>query len=94
LTLLACLLPPAKDEGLGSLIVSTSGVKELVIATVTGLAPAVFLFRMQVLYASAGLAISLLLSIYAWRKIGGLTGDILGACLEITELATLFAFLP
>lgn len=93
-TLLAALFPPAKQEGLGSLMISSTGPKELIIATVIGVVPVAIMFRMHVLYASAGLAVSLLLSLYAWRKIGGLTGDVLGACVEITELAALIAFLP
>jgi hypothetical protein len=44
-------------------------------------------------YASVGFAVSVAFSLYAWKKIGGLTGDTLGACVEITELAALFAFL-
>jgi adenosylcobinamide-GDP ribazoletransferase len=93
-TLLASLFPPAKEDGLGSLIISSSGIRELVIATIIGVVPSAFLFRMSLAYASAGLAVSLLFSLYVWKKIGGLTGDTLGACVEITELAALFAFLP
>ena len=93
LTLLCCLFRPAKDEGLGSLIISSSGAKELVIATVIGVAPVAVLFRWHALYAAAGLAISLLVALYSSWKIGGLTGDVVGASLEITELASLFSFL-
>ena len=92
--LLACIFPSAKEEGLGSLIISSSGIRELIIATIIGVVPSAFLFRISLVYASAGLAVSLLFSLYAWKKIGGLTGDTLGACVEITELAALFAFLP
>jgi len=92
--LLVCIFPSAKEEGLGSLIVSSSGIRELIIATIIGVVPSAFLFRISLVYASAGLAVSLLFSLYAWKKIGGLTGDTLGACVEITELAALFAFLP
>jgi len=93
-TLLACVFPSAKEEGLGSLIISSSGLTELAVATAIGIVPSVFLFRMPELYASAGLVVSLVFSLYVWKKIGGLTGDTLGACVEITELAALFAFLP
>ena len=93
-TLRACVFPSAKEEGLGSLIISSSGLTELAVATAIGIVPSVFLFRMPELYASAGLVVSLVFSLYVWKKIGGLTGDTLGACVEITELAALFAFLP
>jgi len=93
LSLLCCLFRPAKDEGLGSTIVSSSGIKVFVIATVTGPVPVAILFRWHALYACAGLAVSVLFALYALWKIGGLTGDILGASLEATELASLFSFL-
>jgi len=93
LSLFACAFPPAKEEGLGALIISSSGAKELVVAAVLAIVPAAFIFRLHLLYASAGLVVCLALCLYAWRKIGGLTGDVLGACLELTELAALFAFL-
>jgi len=92
--LLASVFPPAKEEGLGSLIISSSGLTELAVATAIGIVPSFFLFRMPELYACAGVVVSLVFSLYVWKKIGGLTGDTLGACVEITELAALFAFLP
>ncbi len=93
LTLFCCLFSPARDEGLGSLIISSSGARELVIATLIGLAPVAVLFRWHALFAAAGLAVSLLLALYSRWKIGGLTGDVVGAGLELTELASLFSFL-
>jgi adenosylcobinamide-GDP ribazoletransferase len=93
LTLLCCLFRPAKDVGLGIMIISSSGARELIIATAIGIVPVAVLFRLHAAYAVSGLAVSLLVALYARRKIGGLTGDVLGASLELTELASLFSFL-
>ena len=93
LSLLCCLFQPAKADGLGNTIISSSGIKVFVIATLIGPAPVAVLFRWHALYACAGLAVSLLLALYARWKIGGLTGDVLGTGLEITEVASLFSFL-
>lgn len=93
LTFLCCLFRPAREEGLGNIIISSSRARELVIATAFGLAPVAVLFRLHTLYAVSGLVVSLLVALYARWKIGGLTGDVLGACLELTELASLFSFL-
>jgi adenosylcobinamide-GDP ribazoletransferase len=93
LSLLCCIFRPAKEEGLGSLIISGSGPRELVIATVIGLAPLAAVFRWHALYAASGLAVALALALYARLKVGGLTGDVVGAGLELAELAALFSFL-
>ncbi len=93
LTLLCCLFRPAKEEGLGSLVISSSGARELAIATAIGLVPLGALFRWHALYAASGLAVALLLALYARWKVGGLTGDVVGAGLELSELAALFSFL-
>jgi adenosylcobinamide-GDP ribazoletransferase len=93
LSLLCCCFRPAKDEGLGSIIISSSGIAVFVTATLIGAAPVAVLFRWNALYACSGLAVSILFSLYARWKIGGITGDILGASLEAAELASLFSFL-
>jgi adenosylcobinamide-GDP ribazoletransferase len=93
MTLLACLLTPARREGLGSLVIESTGAKELVIASLIGLLPLAIIFRENLLFALAGPVLSLYFALYARRKIGGINGDIMGACLELTEIVTLFAFL-
>jgi adenosylcobinamide-GDP ribazoletransferase len=93
LSLLCCLFRPAKEGGLGNVIISSSGARELVIATVIGVAPLAVLFRWHALYAASGLAVPLLLALYARLKLGGLTGDVVGAGLELSELSALFSFL-
>lgn len=92
LTLLACLLPPAKGEGLGSLVIESTGWKELAIAALLGIVPLAIIFRAGLLFAAAGPVAGLYLALYARHKLGGINGDIMGTCLELTELATLLAF--
>lgn len=92
LSLLCCLFRPAKDQGLGSLIIASSGARELAIASLLALVPLGVLFTWHALYAASGLAAALLLALYARWKVGGLTGDVVGAGLELAELASLFSF--
>lgn len=94
LTLGAFLFKPAKEEGLGRLIISSTGVKELIIATLVGYFPALIIFEQATIYATLGFALPLALLLYARWKLVGLSGDVLGASLEITELTTLIVFLP
>ncbi len=93
-TLGAFLFKPAQGEGLGHLIISSTGVKELVIATFVGYLPAFLIFEQATVYATIGFAVPLSLLIYAQGKLGGLSGDVLGAVLELTELTTHIVFLP
>jgi adenosylcobinamide-GDP ribazoletransferase len=92
MTMLACLLPPARRDGLGSLVIGSTGWKELGIATLLGMVPLAFIFQADLLFALAGPVVSLYLALYARHKIGGINGDVMGTCLELTELATLLAF--
>jgi adenosylcobinamide-GDP ribazoletransferase len=94
LTLGAFIFKPAKEGGLGSLIISSTGSKELIIATLIGCLPAYVIFEQAAVYATIGFIFPLALLLYARWKLGGLNGDVLGAALEITELITLIIFLP
>jgi adenosylcobinamide-GDP ribazoletransferase len=94
LTLSAFLFKPAKDRGLGSLIISSTGIKELLIATLIGYLPAFIIFERATVYSSIAFVIPFSLLLYSRWRLGGINGDVLGAALEITELVTLIAFLP
>lgn len=93
LCLFAGLFGAARDEGLGSAIINSTGWLEVAVAAVLAFAPLGAFFGIRALYASCGLVLGLLLAMYSRWKIGGLTGDILGACMELSELAVLFTFL-
>ncbi len=92
LTVISFIFPAAKSSGLGWLMASTTGFKELLIATFCIL-PAVFVFKSTFFISFAGLLFPLPIAAFMVKKVGGLTGDILGATLELSELFVLFFFL-
>lgn len=91
-TLLCFFFPSAKKEGLGSAIDSTTGLRELIVATLF-LLPAIFVFKASLLLPLIGLFLIFILGFFAVRKAGGLTGDILGALLEGAEVLIILLFL-
>ncbi|MEV0718070.1 adenosylcobinamide-GDP ribazoletransferase [Asanoa sp. NPDC050611] len=87
-------VPPARPDGLGALVAGTVTPAGLVEATVPTVALAVFAVPGRPwqgpLAVAAGLAASLLLVRHAVRRFGGVTGDVLGAAVEVaTGLALL-----
>ncbi|GAA1856697.1 adenosylcobinamide-GDP ribazoletransferase [Asanoa iriomotensis] len=87
-------VPAARPEGLGALVAGTVGTAELVGATVPTVTLAVFAVPGRPwqgpLALAVGLAASLLLVRHAVRRFGGITGDVLGATVELaTGLALL-----
>ncbi len=94
LTLSAFLFKSAKEKGLGNLIISSTGIKEVLIATLIGYLPAFVIFERAAIYSAIAFIVPFSLLLYSRWKLGGLSGDVLGAALEITELVTLIVFLP
>lgn len=90
---LACRrrVPSARPGGLGALVAGTvrpAAAAALVVAALAGAA------AIGWTYASAiaiGLAVSLALTELSRRRLGGITGDVLGAVAEITTAACLLA---
>lgn len=81
-------VPAARPEGLGALVAGTVGTPVLAVATaaVAGLAVAAVPARpwQGPLVVAVALACTLLLSRHAVRRLGGVTGDVLGASVETT----------
>lgn len=84
---------PARGRGLGELFLQGLSPKVLLKASLGALAilAAVAWWQKQLLLplaagCFAALAAAFLLSVYASRRLGGLSGDILGACSELGEL--------
>ncbi len=88
------ILPPAKKEGLGCrFAVGLRSVHWIGAAVLACLVAVVFLEIVGLILLMVGLAIVLVAAVYVRQRIGGLTGDTLGATSEIVEVATLFAAL-
>ncbi len=81
---------PARQDGLGTMFIGKSSKKDLFIAFGLGVFFALGLFPYQ---AAAILGINVLAMIifrgYIAAKIGGMTGDTLGAANEVSEIVTL-----
>jgi adenosylcobinamide-GDP ribazoletransferase len=86
---------PAKSHGLGKAVIEASGYRQLLLATtltiVAGVA-AFPTFKLMILLVAGWLATQIVVS-FSLKQIGGLTGDILGAIIELVELTVLLTFL-
>lgn len=84
----------ARSDGLGSTFIAGAGWRQLLIATVTTLAAAVLLLGIQGLWLFV-VAYLLTWGIKAWfnRRIGGVTGDIIGFASELNEVFCLLVIL-
>lgn len=83
--------PASTKNSLGEKFMKYLGKKEMILSTIIMVIPGILLFQLQFI-ALLGLCIiiSWFLLIYCRKKIGGITGDILGALNEIIELSCLF----
>ncbi|WP_071795898.1 adenosylcobinamide-GDP ribazoletransferase [Natronohydrobacter thiooxidans] len=88
--LLLTLLPPARADGLGHAAKAVTG-RMLGAAALLALAPAAALLPLLPLLAVivAQLALTLGLATFARRRLGGQTGDVLGAGQQLAEIAGL-----
>ncbi|MDH2424589.1 adenosylcobinamide-GDP ribazoletransferase [Sphaerisporangium sp. TRM90804] len=93
----ACVegVPPARPSGLGAMVAGTVRLSDAVIATVAvavaalllGLAAGSPVFH--VLAVGGGLGAAWALRVHATRRLGGITGDVLGALVETAAAASL-----
>jgi adenosylcobinamide-GDP ribazoletransferase len=89
--LLASALPYARREGgTAQSFVSGAGRLHIIVTTILTFAFLIPLFQTDisafVAVTSVALAAALLIGVLSYRKIGGVTGDVLGAGSEVTEL--------
>lgn len=83
--------PSARPGGMGDSFRRGLGRRELVIASlIAALAAAPLLWRGPILWAAAGLALVAMAGL-ARARLGGLTGDVYGAIIELAETAALVA---
>lgn len=99
IVLAGSLFKPARDRGLGDLFLSGLRSAHFFKATAVAigvLIPLFWLLPPLILPVAAGclaaLTSALLLAVYANRRLGGLTGDILGAVNEMGEAVFLLSF--
>jgi adenosylcobinamide-GDP ribazoletransferase len=89
--------PAASETGLGALVAGTVRLPSAVLATAAvlgaGLAAAVLdddvPLHLPLLAVAGGLTVAALLRRHAVRRLGGVTGDVLGALVEVTTAAVL-----
>ncbi len=76
-----------KEKSAAASIVNNTGMKEIVITTVIAAAPCAALLQLLSAPAVAAVIIFVILfTAYVKKKIGGITGDIIGAVIELSEL--------
>lgn len=79
-----------KAKSIGKRVIADTGVKEIIIATAVAIIIAVSFIRYDVLRViPCVIAFAVLFTLYVKRKLGGITGDILGAVAELSEVAVL-----
>lgn len=80
-------VPSARPDGLGALVAGTVRWPYLAAITVPAAGAAAVLGIRYALAVVAGLAVALAIERHAVRRLGGITGDVLGALLELATTA-------
>jgi len=88
---LVAFFPYARPEGLGKAFHENTRVAYVVAATLLAAPVAVAMGPRAAVPVTAALAAALLFALAVHRRIGGLTGDAYGACIELAEVAFLVA---
>lgn len=83
------VFPPATSKGLAASLSPALSVPLVVLTALIGTMAAAFLGWPNAAGGLLGWASGLLMAFWAWRRIGGLTGDTLGAVAVISELGVL-----
>jgi adenosylcobinamide-GDP ribazoletransferase len=82
-------VPAARGTGLGAMVAGTVPLAAPAALTAAALAAAYPFGLMVVAGVAAGLAASLAVTVLAVRRLGGITGDVLGALVEVTTAVCL-----
>ena len=82
-------VPAARGTGLGAMVAGTVNPLIPVALTVAALAAAYPFGPVILVGVAAGLAVSLAVTAWVVRRLGGITGDVLGALVEITATVCL-----
>ena len=90
----SCLLPYARDDGKAGLFIKYVRKKDIIIGGVFTIIVSCALFGLKGIIIFFGSLIPALIFIrYVKSRIGGMTGDTIGAVSEIAEVSTLFSIL-
>lgn len=85
-----CLFPYARAEGTGKAFITKGAAKEFIISGTISFIAGIILFRARALFILGSvIIIVVILGKYFTKKLGGITGDILGFINEIGELVAL-----
>lgn len=84
----------AARDGMGKSVVKYTDIKEIITGTLIACVISAVFFRWAAFaVVPAAIAFALIFCAYVKRKIGGITGDIIGAVIELTEIVVLFILL-
>jgi adenosylcobinamide-GDP ribazoletransferase len=90
-TILLAVFPYARTQGLGSAFAGRVGLREIAVGALA-VVPLVWVFRLGFAPAGlAGAALALAIALRMQKLLGGLTGDVQGAAIELFETAFLVA---
>ena len=85
--------PYARANGLGKVFYECSHRQTLFVAGITALLLLIPLGKTAIISAMVGVATAVAFCQYVSKKLGGLTGDVYGAIIELTEIVALVVFM-
>ena len=85
--------PYARAKGLGKVFYECSHRKTLYVAGITALLLLLPLGKIPIISAVVGVIMAALFCQYVSKKLGGLTGDVYGAIIELIEIVALVVFI-
>lgn len=87
------LYPYARAEGLGKAFYQSAHKYTLYVAGILSSLLLIPLGKIVIISGVIGIAFAFLFSEYVSKRLGGLTGDVYGAIIELTEIVTLLVFI-
>ncbi|MDF2635937.1 MAG: Cobalamin synthase [Pelosinus sp.] len=87
------MYPYARSEGLGKAFYQSAHKYTLWVAGIFSALLLIPLGKLVIISGVVGITFALLLSEYISKRLGGLTGDVYGAIIELTEIITLLVFI-
>lgn len=82
----------ARPGGLGAMLHGSKPKRYIIMGILSYILLLAFLDIRYIIPLLGGLILGEIITIYSYKKIGGFTGDVYGATIELTELISLFIF--